>query len=57
MARQVLTECGMPPINTHQEPWAVAQAVHEGTPPTDDEIRRQAGEIAAAARARLAGDR
>ncbi|MBN6054611.1 hypothetical protein JYK22_21900, partial [Nonomuraea sp. RK-328] len=97
LVRQVLSECGMPAIDTRQEPWAVvldvAQAVHEGTlpisagadlliadlmskcdhpreitefmvlvddweavratPPTDDELRHQAGKIATAARMRL----
>jgi hypothetical protein len=97
LVRQMLSECGMPPINTHQEPWAVAldvaQAIQEGTlpisagadllitelmskcdyppeitefmvliddwetvratPPTDDEIRRQAEKITTAARRRL----
>ncbi|SEM62625.1 hypothetical protein [Nonomuraea pusilla] len=37
LVRRMLSECGMPPIDTCQEPWAVAldvaQAVHDGTLP------------------------
>ncbi|MEV4398283.1 hypothetical protein [Nonomuraea sp. NPDC049607] len=96
LLRQVLSECGMPPLDTQQEPWNVAfevsLAMQDGTlpisagadflitelsprcghppeitelmiliddwealrstPPTDDELRCQAGEIAKAARLR-----
>ncbi|TMR98881.1 hypothetical protein [Nonomuraea basaltis] len=37
LIRQVLSECGMPPIDTQQEPWAVARdislAMRDGTLP------------------------
>ncbi|MEW9551212.1 hypothetical protein [Nonomuraea sp. NPDC050783] len=96
LLRQVLADCGMPPVDIQQEPWDVAHdislAMQDGTlpisagadflitelsslcghppeitelmiliddgealrstPPTDDELRCQAGKIAKAARLR-----